>query len=104
MNEPPQPPSDQDAPLYILHASAKFTRTAKKFLRRHPDLEARFATTLGTLQRDPFAPTLRTHRLGGELDGLWAVSLTYAHRIVLTIRVTQREIALIDIGDHDAVY
>ncbi len=32
------------------------------------------------------------------------MSLTYAHRIVLTIRVTEREIELIDIGDHDAVY
>jgi len=104
VNDASQSTSDQDAPLYIFIASAQFTRTAKKFLRRPPDLEARFVATLGTLQRDPFAQTLRTHWLGGELEGLWAMSLTYAHRIVLTIRVTEREIELIDIGDHDAVY
>jgi hypothetical protein len=32
------------------------------------------------------------------------VSVTYAHRITLTLRVSKREVVLLDIGSHDEVY
>ena len=34
----------------------------------------------------------------------YAVSVTHAYRITLTLRVTKREIILLDIGTHDEVY
>ena len=33
-----------------------------------------------------------------------AVSLTYVYRITLTLRITKKEIILLDIGSHDEVY
>ena len=38
------------------------------------------------------------------LEGLHAVSVTHAYRITLTLRVTKKEIVLLDIGSHDEVY
>jgi mRNA-degrading endonuclease RelE of RelBE toxin-antitoxin system len=38
------------------------------------------------------------------LEGLHAVSVTHAYRITLTLRVTTKEIVLLDIGSHDEVY
>ena len=48
--------------------------------------------------------SLRLHPLSGELEGLHAVSLTYVYRITLTLRITKKEIVLLDIGSHDEVY
>ena len=89
---------------WALATTAFFDRRARKFLGRHPDLRARFAETLQRLCADPFDPGLRLHPLSGKLEGLHAVSLTYSYRITLTLKITEREILLIDIGSHDEVY
>ena len=81
-----------------------FLATAKKFFRRHPELKGEFAALLDQLVKDPFAPRLRTHALKGAHEGKHAVSLTYSFRVVLLIRVTSKEIVLLDIGSHDEVY
>jgi len=89
---------------WTLATTAYFDRRARKFLTRHPDLRLRFAETLAQLAADPFQPSLRLHPLGGKLQGLQAVSLTYSYRITLTLQITEHEILLIDIGSHDEVY
>jgi len=35
---------------------------------------------------------------------VWAVSFTYIYCITLTLLVSEKEITLLDIGDHDDVY
>ena len=44
------------------------------------------------------------HARGGEFAGVHAISLTYAYRITLTLQITEREIFLLNSGDHDDVY
>ena len=55
-----------------------------------------------------FATQLGTHKLSGELYGLWACSCGYDCRIVFTIEVDQETdnevIVLLDVGTHDEVY
>jgi len=87
-----------------LSTTAFFDRRARKFLAKHPDLRPCFAETLAQLAADPFDPSLRLHPLGGRLQGLQAISLTYSYRITLTLQITEQEILLIDIGSHDEVY
>lgn len=58
----------------------------------------------GALQRDPFQPHLRLHPLSGELQGRYAVRLTVAYRVPLTLEVTEQAIVLLDIGGHDEGY
>ena len=81
-----------------------FVRTARKFLRRHPDLTGTFEDVVKQLETDPHAPRLRLHALKDLHKEKHAVSLTYAHRIVLILALSDREITLLDIGSHDEVY
>ena len=97
-------PSNPDSVRFALVWTATFARTARKFLRRHSGLEGVFEDVLRQLETDPHAPRLRLHPLKGQHTGKHAVSLTYEHRIVLILRLTQREIVLLDVGPHDEVY
>ena len=89
---------------FTVDTSVNFVRVARRFFRQHPELRARFEELVEALQQDPFQPSLRLHALGGRLAGLHAVSLTYAYRVTLTLRISERTITLVDIGSHDAVY
>ena len=91
-------------PPYTLVWTETFARTARKFLRRHPDLKGLFASVLRQLEEDPCAPRLRLLPLTGRHRGKHAVSLTYSHRIVLILRLDEGEVVLLDVGDHDSVY
>jgi mRNA interferase YafQ len=90
--------------MYSLVWTAHFTRSAKKFAKRHPHLKKKLAGILRDLERDPFQPHLEYHHLGGKLKGKQAVSITDDYRITLTIMVTEKEIILLDVGSHDEVY
>ena len=90
--------------MYSLVSTAYFDRRVIKFTRAHPELKKPLAKVLKNLESNPFQPSLRLHPLSGELEGLHAVSVTYAYRITLTLRVTKKEIVLLDIGSHDEVY
>jgi addiction module RelE/StbE family toxin len=90
--------------MYALVWSSGFTRTAKKFIKTHPELRSRFAAVLRELQNDPFQPHLKYHHLSGSFTGIQAVSITYSYRITLTIVVSDAEIILLDVGSHDEVY
>ena len=89
---------------FLLVWTESFARTARKFLRRHPDLAGLFEDILKQLETDPHAPRLRLHPLQGRYQGKQAVRLTYEYRIVLILRVTAKEIVLLDVGTHDEVY
>jgi addiction module RelE/StbE family toxin len=90
--------------LYVVVAEQVYQKRARKFFRQHPDLRPVYERLLADLVADPFAPTLRLHPLAGALKGRWAISLTHSYRIILTIRVVEKRILLLDIGSHDDVY
>lgn len=90
--------------MFNLVTTDYFLRRARKFLRKHPDLRQRFAQVVDDLKADPFAPHLAYHHLGGKLRDVQAISITHDYRIILTIRITEREIILLDIGSHGEVY
>ena len=88
--------------------STKFTRIVRKVARRRPSLLDDLNTTLLRLEADPHHPALRTHKLGGELEGSWACSVGYDLRIVFEFvhnrRAKETEIHLLSLGTHDEVY
>ena len=91
-------------PRFTLIWTATFERTARRFLRRHPNLAGPFEDVLLQLEEDPRAPKLRLHRLKGNHSDKHAVRLTYSHRIVLILKIEKDEIVLLDVGSHDEVY
>jgi mRNA-degrading endonuclease YafQ of YafQ-DinJ toxin-antitoxin module len=89
---------------FALVTTQHFERRARKFVRKHPDLRPALRDTLDDLSRDPFQAKLKLHPLSGDLAGVQAVSVAYAYRLTLLLRVTEQEVVLLDIGTHDEVY
>ena len=90
--------------MYRFVWTAHFTRSAEKFRKRYSELRTKLAGVLRDLEKDPFQPHLKYHRLGGKLESIQAVSITDKYRISLTIVIAEKEITLLDIGTHDDVY
>jgi addiction module RelE/StbE family toxin len=88
--------------------SSKFTRSVKKLARRKPGLLNQMEAVLHLLEREPYHPTLRTHKLSGDLEGCWACSASDDLRIVFECvrpkRGAEMEIHLLNLGTHDEVY
>jgi mRNA-degrading endonuclease YafQ of YafQ-DinJ toxin-antitoxin module len=82
----------------------QYNRRAAKFLKRHPDAEKLYAKTLELLELNPHHPSLRLHGLAGKLEGLHSISINLKYRIVIEMIITETDIVLINVGDHDAVY
>jgi mRNA-degrading endonuclease YafQ of YafQ-DinJ toxin-antitoxin module len=90
--------------MYAIITTRHFMRSARKFLQKHPDLRDRFARLIDDLKDDPFQPHLKLHALGGKLEGIFAARITHTYRLTLSLKVTEKEIILLDVGSHDAVY
>jgi mRNA-degrading endonuclease YafQ of YafQ-DinJ toxin-antitoxin module len=82
----------------------QYNRRAAKFLKRHPDVETQYTKSLELLELNPHHPSLRLHGLDGKLEGLKSISINLKYRIVIEMIITEEEIILINVGDHDAVY
>ncbi len=89
---------------YCLVFIESYNKRAVKWLKRHPELRQHYLKTLQLLELNPFHPSLRLHPLAGRLQGVHAVSINLSYRITLELLVTEEEIVLINVGDHDGVY
>ena len=89
---------------YTLIFTEHYEKIERRFLRRHPDMAARYFKILTILQHDPFHPSLRLHSLSGRLAGLYSVSITLQYRITLDLVIDAHRVILIDVGTHDEVY
>ncbi|MGA9352026.1 MAG: type II toxin-antitoxin system mRNA interferase toxin, RelE/StbE family [Anaerolineae bacterium] len=85
-----------------------FRRAFKRVTRRNPLLQERILDVLEALAENPFDPGLKTHKLRGQLEGLWACWVEYDCWIVFAFEPDPTGgddlIVLIDIGFHDEVY
>jgi mRNA-degrading endonuclease YafQ of YafQ-DinJ toxin-antitoxin module len=90
--------------IWQLIFTDQYNKRAAKLLKRHPDVETQYVKTLELLELNPHHPSLRLHRLSGKLEGLQSSSINLKYRITIEIIMTESDIVLINIGDHDAVY
>lgn len=89
---------------YTLVFTAQYEKRASRFLRRHPQVSDLYLKTLRLLQANPQHPSLRLHALSGRLTGLHSVSINLSYRITLELLITEHEIILVNVGDHDEAY
>ncbi len=90
--------------IWQLIFTEQYNRRAAKFLKRHPDVENQYTKTLELLALNPHHPSLRLHDLSRRLDGLQSISINLKYRITIEMIITENEIVLINVGDHDAMY
>ena len=87
---------------------SSFRRAFKQRTRRDRILQERIFEVLDQLAREPFYPPLKTHKLSGHLQGLWACWVEYDCRIIFAFETDpetgQELIVLVDLGTHDEVY
>ena len=92
----------------ILTTDVKFKRNFKRLVRKNPQLQEKILKILELLGNDPYTPSLKSHKLTGQLEGLWACSVAYDCRIIFAFKqdpiTTDELIVLVDIGSHDEVY
>lgn len=89
---------------FTLIFTESYNRRAAKWLKKPPDLKNQYLKTLELLELDPFHPSLRLHALSGRLQGVYSVSINLSYRIALEMLISESEIVLLNVGDHDAVY
>jgi mRNA interferase YafQ len=92
----------------ILAPDPSFKRSLKRLTRKNPQLKEKVSEILDLLSADPFTPSLKSHKLTGQLDGWWSCSVSYDCRIIFgfeqDLETGEERILLIDIGSHDEVY
>lgn len=86
----------------------KALRSFKRIIRRNPQLRPLIEKTLRQLAEDPFHPSLRTHKLMGEMSDVWSCSVNYSDRLLFEFVKNPDSdldaILLVNIGSHDEVY
>jgi addiction module RelE/StbE family toxin len=81
----------------------RFKRTYRKKLKHYPEIKQQLSAALNLFVKDPFHPTLKTHKLGGPLKGNYAFSLGYDLRVVFKF-MDKDKVFLETIGTHEEVY
>ena len=89
---------------YTLVYTEQYNRRALRFIKRHPDLKNQYLKTLQILEINPAHPSLRLHPLQGKLKHLHSVSINMSYRITLELLISDEEIILLNVGDHQTVY
>jgi len=86
-----------------------FAQSFKKAFHKkntlHPESEPLFWAKVELFIRDPFDPTLKTHKLSGRLKDFWSFSLGYDSRVVFYFTDDKpKKAVFVDVGTHDEVY
>ena len=89
-----------------LVTTGRFARASKRLLKRHPELAIGLKSVLVQLAADAFQSSLQTHKLKGNLAGLWACSAGFDLRVVFELSVEggEERIMLLSVGTHEDVY
>jgi len=80
-----------------------FKRNYKKKIKSNEEMKKKFWNAMKLFVKNPFNPRLKTHKLTGKLEGLWAFSCSFDCRIIFKF-INNNEVLLVDIGSHDEVY
>ena len=90
--------------MYKIFFTKKYEKSVKKFLKKHQNIKPKYIKTINILKQNPHHPSLRLHKLQGNLEEYFSISIDMEYRIILDFIVIDKEIYLIDIGSHDEVY
>lgn len=79
-----------------IYYTSDFRKAYKKLPRNIQDATDRKDRLF---RRDPYHPSLRTHKLHGPLDGLWSFWITRDYRILFEL--VKGSVIFYDVGTHE---
>lgn len=82
--------------LVKIHYTSSFV---KNFKNLSPEKQKIAIVQEGKFRKDPFSPSLKTHKLTGKLKECWAFSITYNDRVVFQF-ISKQEAIFYKIGSH----
>ena len=80
----------------------KTTRKLKQIKGKQPALYKKIQKQLRLFKLNPKHPSLRTHKLKGNLANTWSISIEDDVRMIYSVE--NHEAIFIDLGTHDEVY
>jgi len=87
-------------PIATIRVTPHFARQYKHL---SPEVKEMAEAREQIFRADAFDPRLRTHKLSGRLEGLWAFSVTYELRVIFEF-LGADEVLFHSIGPHQVVY
>lgn len=75
-------------------------RFERSFRKLSPEIKKKAIKKEKVFRKNPFHPSLRTHKLSGNLKNLWAFSITHSHRLVFEFLDENTIVVFIIVGDH----
>lgn len=82
---------------YTYFVNRKFVKSFKKY---NPKTKKRVIEKVDIFLKDPYSPTLKTHKLTGKWDGYWAFSIEHNLRIMFKF-AGRSEAEFVNIGTHE---
>ncbi len=89
---------------YEIRLSDEYKKRVAKFIKSHKDMADRYEKTIRILKENPFHPSLRLHKLRGDMSEYYSISISLEYRIIMDFVITGNLIIPLDIGSHDEVY
>ncbi len=89
---------------YQIIATEHYLKKLEKFLKQHSEISLQYKKSIVILSTNPRHPSLRNHKLQGQLKQYYSVSINTKYRIVVDFMIKDNTIILIDIGMHNEVY
>jgi mRNA interferase YafQ len=92
----------------ILVPKPRFQKSLKQLVKRNSQLKNKIRETLMYLEEDPYTPSLKSHKLTGNLKEYWSCSVASDCRIIFLfdrdLETGENLLVLIDIGSHHDMY
>ena len=89
---------------YKIVRTDTYFKKLKKFIKKHPEVLNRYIKAIELLELNPYHPSLRLHKLKGNLKEYYSISITMQYRVVIDFIIEDNKIILLDIGTHNEVY
>jgi len=80
--------------------SVFYSSSFKKSIKKYSSYRNKIEKTIDKFMKNPFEPSLKTHKLTGKLSNYWSFSVDYHIRILFEF-LTDESVGFIDIGTHE---
>ena len=79
---------------YTIVRTDEYRKKLTKFLKKHPDMIERYIKTIEIMEVNPHHPSLRLHKLKGQLHSFHSVPINMEYRVIIDFIIKDYEIII----------